>query len=198
MKTMTMKFGNGTREVSVPEENLLGVIESDFEVPERSEEEVVLDALANPIGTKRLGQMVKPGQTVAIVVSDVTRLWQRMYFYLPYIVDELNKAGIKDEDIRFICALGYHRPLTDEEHRKLLGDKLADRFEMLDHVCKDMDNLVELGQTKAGTPVFINKVAMDADHLVITGCTTYHPFVGSRSSPASPGSRRSSTTTSCA
>jgi nickel-dependent lactate racemase len=122
--------------------------------------------------------MVKPGQTVAIVVSDVTRAWQRMSFYLPYILKELNESGIKDTDIRFICALGYHRPQTREEHEKILGPELAKRFSLIDHDSEDKSKLVFLGTTKRETPVYINKMAMEADHLIITGCCTYHPFVG--------------------
>jgi len=48
---------------------------------------------------------VKPGNTVCIVISDVTRAWQRMSIYLPHIVKELNDAGVKDKDIRFLSAL---------------------------------------------------------------------------------------------
>ncbi len=178
MKTVKMKYGKGMVDVSVPDENFVGIIEK--EVPEvtKTEEEIILESLANPIGRPQLKEMVKPGQTVAIVVSDITRLWQRMYVYLPYIVKELNEAGIKDEDIRFIGATGFHRQMTEEEHAKLLGEELAQRFKMFDHDCQDKENLTRLGTTKAGTPVYINKLAMDSDHIIITGCCTYHPFVG--------------------
>ncbi len=178
MTTVKMKYSTGYMDVTVPDENLIGIIQKDVPDQEKSEEEVILESLANPIGRPRLSEMVKPGQTVAIVVSDITRLWQRMPFYLPYIVDELNRSGIEDKDIRFICALGFHRPLSREEHVKILGEKLAPRFQMHDHVCEDKDNLTHLGETKRGTPVYINKIAMDSDHIVLTGCCTYHPFVG--------------------
>lgn len=178
MKTIKMKLGNGYVDVSVPEENLLGVILKEAPPSKMTEEEVILDALAHPIGRPRLKEIVKPGETVCIVVSDVTRAWQRMYVYLPYIVKELNDAGIKDKDIRFLFALGYHRKLTPEEHAKLLGPELIRRFQPIDHDCLDKDNLVHLGATSRGTPVIINKLATEADHLLLTGCCTYHPWVG--------------------
>jgi len=178
MKTMKMKLGNGYAEVSVPEKNLLGIIQKDVELPDRTEEEVILEALANPIGRPRLKEIVKPGQTVCIAVSDVSRAWQRMFVYLEHVVAELNDAGIRDEDIRFLGAIGYHRTQTPEEHAKLLGPKLAERFTMIDHDCKDSDNMVPYGTTSRGTPVAINRIAAEADHLVLTGCVCYHPWVG--------------------
>ena len=178
MKTIRMKLGNGYVDVSVPEENLLGVILKDAPVSGKTEEEVILDTLAHPIGTPRLKDIVKRGETVCIVVSDVTRAWQRMSVYLPHVVKELNDAGIADKDIRFLSALGYHRRHTPEEHEKLLGPSLIQRFQIIDHDCLDKDNLVQLGTTSRGTPVIINKIAAEADRLVLTGSCYYHPWVG--------------------
>jgi nickel-dependent lactate racemase len=177
MTTIKMKLGTGYVDVSVPEENLLGIILKD--VPASApEEEVVQVALAHPIGTPRLREIVKHGETVCIVVSDITRAWQRMWIYLPFIVKELNDAGIRDEDIRFLSAIGYHRAHTPEEHAKMLGPELSPRFKMIDHDCLDKESLVNLGTTSRGTPITINKIAANADRLVLTGCCTYHPWVG--------------------
>ena len=178
MKTVKMKLGTGYADVSVPEENLLGMLVKEVPPSSMTEDEVILDALAHPIGTPRLRELVKPGNTVCIVISDVTRAWQRMSVYLPHIVKELNDAGIEDKDIRFLSALGYHRKHTPEEHAKLLGPELLRRFQIIDHDCLDKDNLVHVGTTSRGTPVIINRVAAEADRLVLTGCCTYHPWVG--------------------
>jgi lactate racemase len=177
MTTLKMKLGTGYVDVTVPDENLLGVILKDVP-PSAPEEQVIQEALEHPIGAPRLREIVKPGETVCVVVSDITRAWQRMWVYLPFIVKELNDAGIRDEDIRFLCAIGYHRMLTEEEHAKLLGPELANRFKMTDHDCLDKSSLVNLGTTSRGTPITINKIAAEADHLVLTGACTYHPWVG--------------------
>lgn len=178
MKSIKMKLGNGYIDVSVPEENLLGVIRKEIPASGKTEKEVILEALANPIGTPKLRNLVKPGDTVCIVVSDITRAWQRMSVYLPYVVQELNDAGIVDDNIRFLIALGYHRRQTPDEHKILLGPELVQRIRVTDHDATDKANLVNLGKTSRGTPITINKIAADADHLVLTGCCTYHPWVG--------------------
>ena len=173
-----MKYGREKLQFSIANESLLGSIESNVLEDKRSEEEVILDALENPIASRRLREIIKPRDRVCIVISDITRSWQKMSRYLPYIVEELNKGGIEDENIVFLCATGSHRRQSKEEHSILLGDRLADRFEVIDHDCKDEDDLVYLGETSFGTPVKINRIALDCDHIIITGAIVFHLLAG--------------------
>lgn len=178
MTTYKMKYGKGYVDINLPDKNLLGIIESRESKEHKSEEEVILEALRNPIDSPKLCEIVKPGERVCVVISDITRAWQRMGVYLPYIIEELNKGGIKDSDILILSATGSHRKQSKEEHRVLLGEKLADRFEVIDHDCKDEDNLVYLGTTSYGTPVKINRMAMECDHIILTGAIVFHLLVG--------------------
>lgn len=178
MKTYSMKYGTEVISVSVLEKNLLGVIKSQSDHIKKHEEEVILDALQNPIESPRLGEIVSSGDKICIVISDITRAWQKMSFYLPYVVEELNQAGIPDESIVFLCATGSHRGQTKEEHALLLGEKLSKRFEVIDHDCRDQDNMIYVGTTSFGTPVKVNKIAMDCDHILLTGAVVYHDLAG--------------------
>ncbi len=178
MMNYKMKYGKEKVEVSLPKEDLIGIIESNTIDDKRTEEEVILDALQNPIGSDKLCNIVNSGEKVCIVVSDITRAWQKMGRYLHYIVDELKKGGVLEEDIIFLSSLGSHRKQTKEEHDILLGEKLAGRFEVIDHDCLDEDNLVYLGETSYGTPVKINKMAMECDHIIITGAIVFHLLAG--------------------
>ncbi len=178
MKDITLKYGKTTMNVKIPIVNCIDTIEGAVIGDNFSEEEVILRALNNPIESPRITDIVLPDQKICIVISDITRAWQRMNIYLPYIVEELEKSGIKDEDITFICATGSHRQQTEEEHRVLLGDKLYKRFKVIDHDCHDTGNLIYMGTTSFGTPVLINKVAASCDHLIITGAVVFHDLAG--------------------
>lgn len=177
MAYFKMKYGNEKMDVFIPDEKLLGIIEGNKGCSNKKEEQVILNALDNPIGTKKLEEIVSPGETVCIVISDITRAWQKMSFYLPYIVERLGMAGVKDEDITFLCATGSHRRQTKEEHDILLG-RLAKRFKVIDHDCRDKDNLIYLGKTSFGTPVYINKIAVNCNHIVLTGAIVFHDLAG--------------------
>jgi nickel-dependent lactate racemase len=178
MKEVYMNYGEGTMKASIKEDNLLQVIESNAFKQDKTEDEIISEALNNPIDSKRLKDIVQEGEKVCIIISDITRSWQKPHKFLYKIVDELNAGGVKDEDIIFISAQGTHRKHTREEHEILLGEKLAKRFEVHDHDCFDEDNMVYLGETTHGTPVIVNKKAMECDHIVLTGAIIYHFLVG--------------------
>lgn len=177
-REFALKYGHEEMLLKIAEEHILQVIESNQVTFEKTELEIIQSALANPIGSPRLAEIVKPGERVCVVIPDITRVWQRTDLFLPLIVEELAQGGVQDKDIIFICALGTHRRQTAEEHRLLLGPKLADRFTVIDHDCHDRTNLVYCGETSFGTPVWLNKQAMECDHLVLTGGIVYHFLAG--------------------
>ena len=178
MKEINMKYGQGTMQAMIEEKNLLQIIESNAFKQDKTEDEIISEALNNPIDSERLKDIVHEGETVCVIISDITRSWQKPHKFLYKIVDELNAGGVKDEDILFISAQGTHRKHTKAEHEILLGENLSKRFEVYDHDCFDEENMVYLGDTSHGTPVIVNKKAMLCDHIVLTGAIIYHFLVG--------------------
>ncbi len=178
MREFELKQGKGTIKFSINEKDIIGVIDNKPSTSSKTEEEVIKEALQNPISSPNLKEIVKVGEKICIVIPDVTRLWQKSAVYLPFIVDELLQTGIVADDILFISATGSHRNQTEDEYRQLLGDKLYGKFNIIDHDCNDKDNLIYLGNTSFGTPVTINKKAMECDHIIITGGIVYHFLVG--------------------
>lgn len=176
MGTYSLKFDKEKMNAAIPEESLLGILES-REVPcAATEEEAVRNALENPIGSARIGEKIKPGEKVCIVTCDLTRAWQHTNVYLPLLVEEIKKGGAKDEDIFFISGTGTHRAQTPEEHKLLLGENLYKRHKIYDH--QSTAEMVDFGTTSFGTPVRFNKRAVDADHIILTGGVVYHFMAG--------------------
>ena len=64
---LTFGFGTGLQEVTLPDENLLGVLTGNEVPPGLTGEAEVRRALREPIGSLPLGQIVKPGEKIAIV-----------------------------------------------------------------------------------------------------------------------------------
>ena len=167
-------FGTSTQEVEVPEKNLMGELHAN-EVPTGlTGEAEVRRALAEPIGSPRLGEIVKPGEKIAIVTSDITRPMPT-YKVMPALLDELYAAGARREDITLVFALGSHRHHTDEERRRLAGERAFSEIACVD--CEPAD-CVHMGVTKAGTPVDITRVVAEADRRICLGNIEYHYFAG--------------------
>ena len=134
--------------------------------------------MRNPIGTQALSKLVHEGDKVALIVSDITRTWSRTKDYLPAVVEELNNSGIPDADIFVIIATGTHRDNDDEEKSLILGDALFARLQVFDHDAYGAEANVFLGTTSRGTPVYIDKRAVEADKVILTGGITTHLFAG--------------------
>ena len=173
---MKLQFGigNGFQEVEVPEGNLLGVLHENQVEPGLTGEAEVRRALSEPIGAPRLGDIVRPGEKIAVVTSDVTRPMPT-YKVMPALLDELCAAGVKAEDVTLVFALGSHRKQTDEERRRLAGERAWAEIKCVD---SDPADCVRLGVTAAGTPVDITRVVAEADRRICLGNIEYHYFAG--------------------
>ncbi|MCQ2437954.1 MAG: nickel-dependent lactate racemase [Clostridia bacterium] len=167
-------FGTGVQTVEVPEQNLMGVLMANDVPKERMNEEEVVHGLENPIGTPRLKEIVKPGEKIAIITSDITRPVPT-YRIMPALLDELYAAGCKAEDITLVFALGSHRCHTPEEQKKLAGERAFNEITCVD---SSREDCVHLGTTDAGTPVDITRVVAEADRRICLGNIEYHYFAG--------------------
>ncbi|MBQ2718966.1 MAG: nickel-dependent lactate racemase [Clostridia bacterium] len=173
---MQLSFGYGTRDevVTVPDGQLLGVLTANEMTHERTGREAVRYALAHPIGAPRLGALVRAGQRIAIIASDISRPVPS-HEILPEILRELFAAGCRAEDVTVVFALGSHRKHTEEERRRLVGDEVFSTVRCVD---SDPDDCVRLGVTSAGTPVDITRTVAEADVRICTGNIEFHYFAG--------------------
>jgi len=174
---ISMKYGEKHFDLNFEHKNVK-IISSLSSPKLKREEEILKYAIENPIDSPRLKDIVKPDEDVCIIVPDVTRLWQKPSVYLPYVIKELEEAGVKDDNIHFICALGTHRKQNEEEHKLIMGEDLFNRFEIIDHDCRDKDNLQYVGTTSFGTEVYVNKLALQCKHIILTGGIVFHDIAG--------------------
>lgn len=143
----------------------------------RTPEDILKAALHSPIGAQKLSEKLRPTDTVVIVIPDVTRLWQNPARYLSVLLDEIRKTGVEDKNITLISALGTHRKQREEEHRALVGENYG-KVKIIDHDCHDESNLRYVGTTSRNTEVRFNKIALDADVLILTGGIVFHDLAG--------------------
>lgn len=173
---MKLELGIGSRlqQVEIPDHCVQQVLLPNDVKRELTGEDEVRRALADPVGTPALKEIVKAGETVAIVTSDITRPMPT-YKVMPALLDELYEAGIRPEDITLVFALGSHRPHTEEEMRKLAGERAFFEIRCVD---SDAADCVHLGVTTAGTPVDITRTVAEADRRICLGNIEYHYFAG--------------------
>ena len=161
----------------IPTRNFLGTIEPKEKSGAPDPRVEVERALREPIGTKKLSEIAKIGDKVAIVVDDATRVTPS-YLMVPPLLDELNRVGVKDGSITLIFGCGSHREVKPEEMKKLVGEEALERVKAVNHDAKSED-LVYLGKTaKFGTKVYVNKVFAEADVKILSGDVELHYYAG--------------------
>ena len=132
-------------------------------------------AFASPIGTRTIREMAKGKKAVAVLFDDMTRATPTAVM-IPYVLEELAAAGIPDDSIRFIAAIGAHGSMNGIDFRKKLGDEVMRRFLVYNH--NPYENCTPLGMSSRGIPMRINSEFMSCDLKIGVGSIVPHPMTG--------------------
>lgn len=169
-----LNFNKEAFVLDLDDNNLLDILEPNTVETTITGKDEVKRAFENPINSKRLRDVVKKGEKIVIITSDITRPMPSK-IVLPFVLEELLYAGINYSDIKIVLALGSHRNHTEEEKKYLVGDEIYSKIECID---SDMNDCVNMGTTSYGTPVDIFKPVAQADRRICLGNIEYHYFAG--------------------
>ena len=124
-------------------------------------------------------EVIGPNSTTAcILVCDITRPVPNGTF-LPVLIRNLQRARIKSENITILIATGLHRPNIGEELSEILGDSsIVDQVHVVNHNARNDDDHVDMGRTRSGTPVLIDRRFIEADLKIATGLVEPHFMAG--------------------
>ena len=167
-------FGKEKQFVNIPDGVNVRELTANDNIEFNAVDADVVHALENPIGSPRLRDIVKPGEKIAIITSDITRPMPT-YKVMPALLDELVAAGVDFKDVTLVFALGSHRKQSPEEQKRLAGDVAYGKINVVD---SDPDDCVHMGVTANGTPVDITRVVAEADRRIALGNIEFHYFAG--------------------
>ncbi len=177
MREFTLPYGTGSISCKVPEERLVDVLTSRIQTyePKGSPEELVLDAMAHPIGSPALRELAKGKKKIVIICSDHTRPVPSRLI-IPNMLREI-REGNPEAEITLLIATGCHRGTHPEELRAKFGDEIMDRETIVVHDC-DTPDVTDFGTLPSGGPLVANSIAANADLLVAEGFIEPHFFAG--------------------
>jgi nickel-dependent lactate racemase len=134
-------------------------------------------AIDDPFDSQPLEDIISPGESVLVVVSDATRATGSAQV-INLLVRRLIQLGVAPYDLRVIFATGIHRAVTREEKSELLTPFIVQRVKTLDHDAFDSSKHASLGETERGTPIELNRALFDHSHVILTGAVGFHYFAG--------------------
>lgn len=177
-RTIPIPYYTSTLNLHVDEENLKAVLTAKMHGfhAEKTQEQLVLDALEHPVGSPRLRELARDKQKIVIVTSDHTRAVPSK-ITLPLLLKEI-RSGNPQADITILIATGLHRPTTEEEQRRMFGDEIVGHEKIAINNAFDPEQFVELCTLPSGAVFQVNKLAAQCDLLVTEGFVEPHFFAG--------------------
>lgn len=132
---------------------------------------MIAQALDHPMGMEPLESRVNSRSRVTIAFDDLCLPVPLMRKdirgqVIEHLLARLEKAGVKSENIRLICAVGLHRKWTMDELAIVLGKKVINEVEaasISNHDATDPDRLIRIGQTPEGMAVEVNRAIDESD-----------------------------------
>ncbi len=142
---------------------------------------LIESALDAPTGGSTLEGIVstklreKPGRT-CIICEDLTR-YSPTDEILPLLLNRLNNAGVPDEDVFVVMALGTHRPMTDAEIEAKIGSETKARVEVHNSEFRDKRGLVRVGSF-GDHPLWLDRRVAEASVRIGVGSVVPNPVSG--------------------
>ncbi|MCK5543073.1 MAG: nickel-dependent lactate racemase [Desulfobacterales bacterium] len=163
---------DGKQIVEISDEIDISFLEAN-DVEIQNEKETIAKAINNPIKSKSLKEFLKDTKDVLVIVNDATRPTPTEKV-LDSIYDDLNKV-----DYKFIIATGAHRGPTEEEFIQIFGSYYSKIKEnIIVHDARKADEMVYLGDSSNGTPMYVHKASAAAHKIIIISSVEPHYFAG--------------------
>lgn len=176
---VTLAYGHAGLPVEFPEDRTT-VIEPEFVPGLADEPQALRAALARPVGTSPLRDLVRPDDTVVVVFPDMTRAMPNKRV-LPVLLEAL--AHVPSNRITLLNATGLHRENTPAELEQMLGAEIVRRYRVVNHHGYAEQELVKLGRTSFGAEVWLNAEYVRASKRIVTGFIEPHFFAGFSGGP---------------
>ncbi|NCB42729.1 MAG: nickel-dependent lactate racemase [Clostridia bacterium] len=181
MITVPMPYYKDKLDVKVPKENFKALIMpksigTRSDTIKRTQEDIVLEALRNPLGTPTLCALAKGKKRVTVVTSDHTRNMPSK-ITLPVLLQEIRK-GNPAAEITILIGTGLHRMTTKEEQRAMFGDRIVNEEKIVVNDAFDEASFRDIELLPSGASCEVNRIALDTDLLVTEGFIEPHFFAG--------------------
>ncbi|UCE85482.1 MAG: nickel-dependent lactate racemase [Deltaproteobacteria bacterium] len=172
-----LAYGRHALEIALPDALHVDVLEKSTAAPLADPAAELRAGLARPIGAQPLAELARGRRDAVIVVSDRTRPVPNARI-LPPILEALSTAGLPPASIFVQVATGLHRPLAPAELDEILGPALARELQIVQHDARSAASHTDLGRTRGGVPILIDRFFLERDLRVVTGLIEPHLMAG--------------------
>lgn len=175
-----LAYGREGLAVDLPEE--AQVIEPRYNAAIAEPLRALRQALAQPIGTPPLQELLRPTQRITVVHCDGTRPMPNAQV-LAALGEVFASARVPDSHVTLLNALGTHRENTPEEMARIVGRDALGRYRSVQSRSTDRSAMRQVGRMRDGTPVELHQAYAEADIRILLGFIEPHFFAGFSGGP---------------
>ncbi len=158
-------YGKGLRSLEIPSSHRIFTLE-----PKRSQASC---SLTTAIREANLESLLGPYRRIALLLNDATR---------PTPTGEILKSIwplLSSKEVKALIGTGAHRKPVEDELKRILGETYQElRPATFVHDWRDERLLLKLGTTSRGTPVILNKRALETEAVLAISSVEPHWFAG--------------------
>ncbi len=133
-------------------------------------------ALDTPLAGPPLVELARNRRSATVIVPDATRK-MGLPSVLPAVIERLLHGGIDGSAITVLVACGTPPESGDVGVQELVGP-LPAGTKLMQHDCRNLGELVEVGELRPGIPLRLNRKAVETDLLITVGGVRHHYFAG--------------------
>src|SRR5574341_625994 len=184
---LRLKYGAGSIQAEFKSPGPRGIVELHTKhiATLQKPADIVSQALDKPLGCYPFNETFRAARNVLIVVPDplppsglktatnCETLCDAEH-WLPVLRERLNRLCVPDEEITILVARQVDAPPAGcpraYDFAALVGDKVRVHW----HDPRNHKALEYVGLTRRGTPVFVNRLLLDADHVILGGTVSHY------------------------
>ena len=176
-KEVRLPYGSTMIQITIPKENIAFILEP-AQYPQVTDvAKEIHRSLAQPIASQPIRELAKKSKRVVILADDLTRITPVKQI-LPPLIAELHEAGLHNDNMKIIIALGTHRRMTNGEIESKFGGDVQDSIRIENHDCHAKENLVQVQDSRSRYPIWINREFAESDLKIGLGNVQPHDCAG--------------------
>ena len=135
-------------------------------------------AVAAALDGGGLSEAAAEARSACILICDITRPVPNRLFLRP-LIERLEGVGVPRDAITVLVATGLHRPNLGDELAEVVGDSwVLEHVRVENHYARNDDDHVDLGRTRRGTAIRLDRRFVEADVRIATGLVEPHFMAG--------------------
>ena len=177
---ITLPYGKDSVDFHVPDESFTEMLDPGAAAPVFSDASEIIRAIDNPLGTPPLKDVIgnmPENKKICVIVDDISRPTP-INTILPILTHKLLNAGVRQENVKIVTALGSHRYMSDNELSDRVGRDIYGQYSVSNSEFRRPSDLIIVGEAPDGVMITVSKSVMDSDIRIGIGNLTPHPVMG--------------------